>query len=104
LGEKALEAASGTSTPLGSLSGVLDTLAGPTGLTLATVPNTPGAMTTTNGGSTTNNTSTTSTTTAGATTSGKSSMAPGKVKIISHRVQGHMLVLVVRAPSAGELT
>lgn len=104
LGEKALEAASGTSTPLGSLSGVLDTLAGPTGLTLATVPNTPGATTTTNGGSTTNNTSTTITTTPGAATSGKSSMASGKVKIISHRVKGHLLVLVVRVPSAGELT
>ncbi|HEY3829616.1 MAG TPA: hypothetical protein VGL57_10520 [Solirubrobacteraceae bacterium] len=106
LGEEALKAASGTSTPLGSLSGVLDTLAGPAGLTLATVPNTPGSTTTTNGGSTTttNNTSTTSTTTLGAATSGKSSTAPGKVKIISHRVKGHRLVLVVRVPSAGELT
>jgi hypothetical protein len=106
LGEEALKAASGTSTPLGSLSGVLDTLAGPTGLTLATVPTTPGGTTTTtNGGSTTtNSTSTTSTTIPGATTSAKGSTVSGKVKIISHRVKGHTLVLVVRVPSAGELT
>jgi hypothetical protein len=106
LGEETLKAASGTSTPLGSLGGFLDALASPTGLTLATVPNAPGSTTTTtNGGSTTtNSTSTTSTTTPGAVTPGKGSTAPGKVKIISHRVKGHMLVLVVRVPSAGELT
>jgi hypothetical protein len=104
LGEEALKAASGTSTPLGSLSGFLDTLAGPTGLTLATVPDAAGNTTTTNGGSTTtNSTNTTSTTTPGAAT-GKSSTKHGKVKIISHRVKGHMLVLVVRVPSAGKLT
>lgn len=105
LGEEALKATSGTSTPLGSHGGVLDTLAGPTGLTLLTAPSTPGSATTTNGGSTTSNTSTsTSTTTPGAATPGKSSTGPGKVKIISHRVKGHLLVLVVRVPSAGELT
>jgi hypothetical protein len=108
LGEEALEAASGTTTPLGSLGGVLDSLASPTGLTLATVPSTPGATTTTNGGSTTtSNTSITSTstsTTPGAGTPGKSSAARGKVKIISHSVKGRMLVLVVHVPSAGETT
>jgi hypothetical protein len=103
LGEEALKAASGTSTPIGSLGGVLDTLAGPAGLTLATVPGS--TITTTNGGSTTtNNTSTTSTTTAGAAGSGKSSTVSGKVRIISHKVKGRALVLVVRVPGAGELT
>jgi len=105
LGEEALKAASGTSTPLGSLGGVLDTLAGPTGLTLATVPNTPGSTTTTtNGGSTTTTNTSITSTTPGAATTGKSSTAPGKVKIVSHRVKGHTLVLVVRVPSTGELT
>jgi hypothetical protein len=107
LGEEALKAASGTSTPLGSLGGFLDALANPTGLTLATVPNAPGGTTTTtNGGSTTtNSTSMTSTSTPGAATPpGKGSTALGKVKIIGHRVKGHVLVLVVRVPSAGELT
>ncbi len=105
LGEGALKAASGTSTPLGSLNGFLDTLAGPTGLTLATVPNAPASTTTTNGGSTTtNNTSMTNGATPGAATPGKSSTVSGKVKIVSHRVKGHMLVLVVRVPSAGTLT
>jgi hypothetical protein len=108
LGEEALEAASGTTTPLGSLGGVLDSLAGPTGLTLATVPSAPGATTTTNGGSTTtSNTSMTSTSTSitpGAGSPGKSSTAPGKVKIISHRIKGHVLVLVVLVPSAGAVT
>jgi hypothetical protein len=105
VGEDALKAATGTSTPLGSLGGVLDALASPTGLTLATVPS---DTTTTNGGSTTtSNTSTTNTSTSAspvAAASGKSSPVSGKVKIISHKLKGHMLVLVVRVPSAGELT
>jgi hypothetical protein len=107
LGEEALKAASGTITPLGSLGGVLDSLANPTGLTLATVPSTPGATTTNGGSTTTSNTSITSTstsTTPGAGTPRKSSAAPRKVKIISHSIKGHMLVLVVHVPSAGELT
>jgi hypothetical protein len=107
MGEAALKAASGTSTPLGSLGGFLDTLAGPAGLTLATVPSSPGSTTTTNGGSTTTSTSTTSastSTTTPAATADKSSAVTGKVKIISHRLKRHMLVLVVRVPSAGELT
>jgi hypothetical protein len=109
LGEEALKAASGTTTPLGSVGGVLDSLAGPAGLTVATVPSTPGSTTTTDGGSTTTNnssmtSSSTSSTTPGAATPGKSSTAPGKVKIIRQSVKGHVLVLVVHVPSAGELT
>ena len=105
VGEEVLKAASGTSTPLGSLGGFLDTLADPTGLTLATVPSTPGTTTTNDGSTTTNNTSTTnatSATTPGAAAHGVSS-ATGKVKILSHKLKGHALVLVVRVPSAGEL-
>jgi len=110
VGEEALNAASGTSTPLGSLGGVLDSLAGPAGLTLATEPSTPGGTSTTNGGSTTTTSDTSMTSMSASTTSPgiasprKTSTAPGKVKIISHRVKGHVLVLVVHVPSAGETT
>jgi hypothetical protein len=108
VGEEDLKAASGTSTPLGSLGGYLDALAGPSGLTLGTVPSTPAGTTTTNGGSTTTsttgNTSTSTSTAPGVATPAKSPTGPGKVKIVSHKVKGHTLVLVVRVPSAGELT
>ena len=99
--------ASGTSTPLGPLSGFLTVLGNREGVTVGTVPTAP--LSTTGGSSTTNSSTTTgsSTTTAPAAIpviASKTAPKLAKVKIISHKVKGHVLTLVVKVPAAGKLT
>jgi hypothetical protein len=105
LTEEALTKATGTSTPLGPLRGFLDVLGTPSGLTLGTVPSTSSNTTNTTGSTTTNSSSTTTaSSTPVLTGAGKASTPPGKVKIISRKLERHKLVLVVQVPGAGKLT
>lgn len=111
--ESLLGAASGTTTPIGPLNGLLTVLGSPGGeggeggLTVGTVPR---ATTSSTGSSTTNSTTTNSSTTAApapaapaAVAPAASKKAPAGVKIISHKVKGHVLTLVVKTPLAGKL-
>jgi len=113
--ESALNTLTGIELPLGT-SGLLTALVGKEGTTIGTLPRNE----TTSGGSgsgsgsntstsATTNSSTTSTTTSaapapGATSAAGISATSGKVKILSHRVKGHTLTLVVKTPSPGQLT
>jgi hypothetical protein len=126
IAEGVLDTASGTSTPVGSLGGALAVLGHPDGLTLATVPSTllggaggngasggngatgSNGASGSNGSDTTSSTTTTSTTATGSTmvpaTATKAAAKTAKVKIVSHKVKGSTLTLVVRVPAAGKLT
>jgi hypothetical protein len=110
--ESILATASGTSTPIGPLSGLLTVLGTPGagggegGLSVGTVPT---STTSNTGSSTTNSTTTGSSTTIAPAAlpvnpppASKSTVT--KVKIISHKVKGHVLTLVVKAPASGKLT
>jgi hypothetical protein len=99
LPESLLDAVTGVETPIGGTGGLLTALAGQNGTTFGTVP---GASTSTTNNSTTNNS--TSTTVPPATTATAKKVAAGKVKILSHKVKGHTLTLVLQTPSAGQIT
>ncbi|HEY2719045.1 MAG TPA: hypothetical protein VGI52_05395 [Solirubrobacteraceae bacterium] len=99
LPESLLNTLTGVETPIGGTGGLLTALAGQNGTTLGTVP---GASTSTTNNSTTNNS--TSTTMAPATAATAKKVAAGKVKILSHKVKGHTLTLVLQTPSAGQIT
>lgn len=79
------------------------------GLTLGVLP--PGTTNVSTGSSSTPPSSTTTTnnyypatTPAAATSTTASKASSAKVKIVKHKVKGHVLTLVVKVPSAGKLT
>jgi hypothetical protein len=114
MSEGVLDSAAGASTPLASMGGMLTALANPDGLTLATVPSGLTGGTGGNGASGTNGangtsstTTTTSSTTSGAATPAaatKTAAKSAKIQIVSHKVKGDVLTLVVKVPAAGSLT
>ncbi len=116
MSEGALDSAAGTSTPLASMGGVLTALANPDGLTLATVPSgltggtgRSGANGTNGANGMSSTTTTTSSTTSDAATpaaspAAKTTAKTAKIQIVSHKVKGDVLTLVVKVPAAGSLT
>jgi hypothetical protein len=110
--ESVLNTLTGIELPLG-ISGLLTALVGKEGVTIGTlppnetVPGSGGSSSNTSTSSTTN--SSTSTTvspapTATTTAAAGTTVTLGKVKILSHKVKGHTLTLVVKTPSPGKLT